>query len=79
MLYGNSQLLVSTLEGLPLLNGRYSNLKLKNVTDRAKRGNFSLVFKAFDDLESSNVAIKFFDLDPRKLVPYRQLDFEREL
>lgn len=78
MLYGNSQLLVSTLEGLPLLNGRYSNLKLKNVTDRAKRGNFSLVFKAFDELESRNVAIKFFDLDPRKQDPYRQLAFERE-
>lgn len=78
LLHGNSQLLVNTLEALPLLEGRFSSIKLINVANGAKRGNFSLVFSAYDELEGRQVALKFFDLDPTKRNKYRLLCFERE-
>ncbi|WP_189644787.1 protein kinase family protein [Luteimonas gilva] len=69
---------MDTLVGLPLLNGRYSGLELVNVVGNDKRGFFSLVFKAHDELEDRAVALKFFDIDPQKQNRYRILCFERE-
>lgn len=80
MLHGNSQYLVDTLEALPLFDGRYSKLKLINAPlGGAKRGYFSLVFRAHDELMGRTVALKFFDLDPAKSAGgYRVKCFERE-
>lgn len=78
MLHGNSQLLVRTLEDLTLLDGRFSGLKLMNMSGGEKRGHFSLVFRAYDELEERFVALKFIDLDPAKQDRYRLMCFERE-
>lgn len=78
MLHGNSALLVDRLEKLDLLDGRFSNLTLVNMPNGTKRGFFSLVFKAYDEIVDRSVAIKFFDLDPSKQHQYRLLCFARE-
>lgn len=79
MLHGNSQLLVDTLESLELFENRYSNLQLVNVPiSGPKRGFFSLIFRAKDELTGNEVALKFFDLDPNKADVYRIKSFERE-
>lgn len=75
---GNSRLLVRVLEQLELLDGRFSNIQLVNIQGDVQRGNFSLVFRAHDELEDQPVAIKFYDLDPVKQDPYRLRAFERE-
>jgi serine/threonine protein kinase len=76
----NSQLLVQTLEAMPLLNGRYENISWVNIgSAAARRGCFSLVFKAFDRIDSKWVALKFFDIDPTLLLDkYRREAFRRE-
>ncbi len=79
MLHGNSQLLVDTLESLTLFENRYSGLRLVNVpASGPKRGFFSLIFRAKDELSGKDVALKFFDLDPAKGDLYRIKSFERE-
>lgn len=66
------------LETLPALDGRFTNIKLVNMPNGEKRGNFSLVFKAFDKIDSKHVALKFFDLDPAKMDAFRLACFDRE-
>lgn len=63
----NSRFLISTLETLPLLDGRFQYLHLVNYDSAhdEKRGFFSLVFRAEDITDSRLVAIKFYDIDPR--------------
>ena len=78
MLHENSALLVKALESCPLLDNRYKKIQLANVKAGAKQGYFSLVFKAFDEVEQRTVALKFFDQDPAKQDPYRLKAFERE-
>nr|WP_315467654.1 protein kinase [uncultured Undibacterium sp.] len=80
-LHPNSQLLVDTLESLPLLDNRFEKIKLVNYDSvtNDKRGCFSLVFRAFDRLSQKNVALKFYDLHPTLLTDkYRRESFERE-
>jgi len=75
LLHTNSQQLVQTLEALPLLDGRYSDIKWVNVN----RGVWSLVFKCYDEIEEKYVALKFYDIDPNKLLDqYRISAFRRE-
>lgn len=77
----NSLLLIDAIEALPLLDGRYKDIKSASF-DRAagiKRGCFSLVFSAFDVIEEKKVAIKFYDISPENLRRlYRQEAFRRE-
>lgn len=77
----NSLLLIDAVEALPLLDGRYKDIKSASF-DRAagiKRGCFSLVFSAFDVIEGKKVAIKFYDISPENLRRlYRQEAFRRE-
>lgn len=77
----NAELLRDSLESAQLLENRYSNFKLVNVnaTTGEKRGCFSLVFKAYDELEKKSVAVKFYDPDPAWLLDtYRVAAFRRE-
>ncbi len=79
MLHGNSQYLVNDLEATALFEGRFTQIKLMNCPQGgAKRGFFSLVFRAYDELAGRWVALKFFDLDPAKADQYRLLSFDRE-
>lgn len=77
----NSLLLIDALEALPLLDGRYKDIKCVSydrVTD-VKRGCFSLIFSAFDVIEEKRVAVKFYDISPENLRRlYRQEAFRRE-
>jgi serine/threonine protein kinase len=79
-LHTNNELLKSTLEALPLLDGRFEKLKLVNVPlTGPKRGCFSLVFKAWDTVDQKYVALKFYDIDPAILNDqYRMACFKRE-
>jgi serine/threonine protein kinase len=80
-IHPNNLLLIKTLEALPLLDGRFANLKAVNcdITTGEKRGFFSIVFSANDVLEGKRVALKFFDLDPSAISDvYRRTAFERE-
>ncbi|OPZ13092.1 MAG: Serine/threonine-protein kinase PrkC [Alphaproteobacteria bacterium ADurb.BinA280] len=80
-LHPNNELLKRKLESLPLLDNRFSNLKLVNFSeeDDRKRGCFSMVFRAHDTAENKTVALKFFDLDPRwRNDVYRINSFKRE-
>lgn len=79
-LHQNNQLLIDTLAGLPLLDGRFANIKLVNWDAvNGQRGCFSLVFRADDVVEGKPVALKFFDLDPRRALDrYRVNAFARE-
>ncbi|SDX06506.1 serine/threonine protein kinase [Nitrosomonas oligotropha] len=77
----NSQLLVSALEAIPLLNGRFEKIKLINVNsfNNEKRGCFSLVFSAHDIIEDAPVALKFYDIHPDLMNDdYRRACFRRE-
>lgn len=77
-LHPTSQLLVSTLHSLPILDGRFANLQVVNWTAATgKRGCFSLVFKADDVVEGRPVALKFFD-PAEALDQYRLAAFFRE-
>lgn len=78
-LHPNSAKLVTHLEALPLLAGRYRQLRLVNHRATGKRGSFSLVFRAEDIALGRAVAIKFFDIDPRWWTDqYRRQAFLRE-
>lgn len=80
-LHPNNQRLVSELEALPLLDGRYEGMKLVNYDSAAdvKRGCLSLVFRAFDRLNQKTVALKFYDINPQLMMDiYRQQSFQRE-
>jgi len=80
-LHTNNQLLISTLEAMPLLDGRYEGMKFVNYNSLKdeKRGCFSLVFRAFDRLNQKTVALKFYDIDPQRMMDiYRQQSFQRE-
>ena len=80
-LHPNNVLLINTLEALPLLDGRFENLKAVNcnVATGQKRGCFSIVFRADDVVEGKPVALKFFDLDPTAIGDqYRRSAFNRE-
>lgn len=78
-LHGTAELLRDTLEALPLFEGRFSGLKLMNVdpVSGQKRGCFSLVFRAFDQIEQRTVAIKFYDPNASMDI-YRISAFRRE-
>lgn len=80
-LHPNNLRLISVLEAMPLLDGRYEGMKFVNynsVIDE-KRGCFSLVFRAFDRLNQKTVALKFYDIDPQRMMDiYRQQSFQRE-
>src|SRR5690606_39024208 len=81
LISSNSLFLIETLEGLPLLDGRYQNIRCVNVdkSKGSKRGCFSLVFKAFDIIEEKHVALKFFDIAPENMTQdYRRAGFRRE-
>lgn len=81
MLSPNSRLLVTTLEAIDALDGRFEGLKLVNYDEQndERRGCFSLVFRAYDKVEGRHVALKFYDIDPRWLVDdYRRNAFVRE-
>lgn len=76
-----SKILITTLQGLQLLDGRFSTIRCVNVhPDKAeKRGCFSLVFSARDTTSGKQVALKFLDPDPRVTANlYRGMAFERE-
>lgn len=78
----NRRALIDSLASGPPLDGRYEQIQCINfnpaLTHRMQ-GNFSLVFKAWDRLNDSHVAIKFFDPDPQKMAQtYRLKAFERE-
>jgi serine/threonine protein kinase len=80
-LHPNSQLLVDKLKATPLLDGRFENIELVNYNSivDAKRGSFSLVFKAYDRLTDRFVALKFYDPDPQWMNDrYRFGCFQRE-
>lgn len=77
----NSLFLINSLEALPLLDGRYKDIKSASYdySTGIKRGCFSLVFSAFDVIEEKKVAIKFYDISPDNLRRlYRQESFRRE-
>ncbi|MBK8117734.1 MAG: protein kinase family protein [Candidatus Accumulibacter sp.] len=77
----NSLFLIDALEALPLLDGRYKDIKSASFdcATGTKRGCFSLVFSAFDVIEEKKVAIKFYDISPENLLRlYRQEAFRRE-
>jgi len=74
----NKKYLISQIEGLAELDGRYKSLQCINFKPtEPRRGNFSLVFRAFDKVEDCEVAIKFFDPD-LLADQYRLACFERE-
>lgn len=75
----NSQILTNALEALPLLDGRFSNMKLVNIDSVSdqRRGCFSLVFHAIDAESGRSVALKFFDPESLNNV-YRRDAFRRE-
>lgn len=73
--------LIQELENLPLLSGIYSNLKCVNVDPSSgeSRGCFSLVFRGRDTLEDKPVALKFYSIDPAKMMDQYRIDaFKRE-
>lgn len=75
----NRTLLTEYLQALPLFENRYTQLKWLNPpqSNGQKRGNFSLVFSAMDQLDGKKIAIKFFD--PTVLSDtYRLESFKRE-
>lgn len=80
-LSSNSIHLVHTLESLPVLDGRYTNLTCVNVNLATgdTRGVLSLVFQAFDQVDQRTVALKFYDIAPTKVFDqYRVDSFRRE-
>lgn len=77
----NNKLLVDALESLALLDGRFSKIKLVNWDPAMprKRGCFSLVFRAHDQVEDKTVALKFYEISPSALSDQYRMDaFARE-
>lgn len=80
-LHANAELLKTTLEAIPSLDGRYSALRMVNYDAGrdAKRGCFSLVFRANDQATGKTVALKFYDVTPEvQRDKYRRASFHRE-
>lgn len=80
-LHPNNQLLITTVEAMSLLDNRYEGMKFVNYDSVAdqKRGCFSLVFRAYDCVNQKIVALKFYDIDPQRMMDvYRQNAFQRE-
>lgn len=73
----NQKHLITQLEGLTLMSGRYADLKCVNIIGGIKRGVMSLVFQAYDRAEDDYVAIKVMDPD-RLSDAYRLAAFQRE-
>jgi len=77
----NDELLVKALEALPLLDGRFEQIRLVNydALNDKKRGSLSLVFRATDRHLAKAVALKFFVIDPQLYNDaYRRAAFLRE-
>jgi len=73
----NQIFLINQLEAAALIDDRYKELKCVSEYNGHKRGNFSLVFQAFDTVENKFVALKF--MDPEHLTDaYRLEAFKRE-
>lgn len=74
-----SQFLVDDLQALPLLDGRFEGMTLVNFNSAQdqRRGCFSLVFRAHDQDNGRDVALKFFD-PSRAMDEYRLKAFHRE-
>lgn len=80
-MHANSLYLMQQLESIPLLDGRYKDIKAisLNRDTGVRRGCFSLVFRAFDIVENNFVALKFYDIDPANMKDiYRVEAFRRE-
>lgn len=76
----NKRVLVDALQATPSIAGRYSNAICVNIragTSNEKRGSYSLVFRAKDDVTGVPVAIKLMDPDWLH-DPYRLDCFKRE-
>jgi serine/threonine protein kinase len=77
----NNDLLRVTLESLPLLDGRFANIRLVNwdPVRQIKQGCFSLVFRADDVVDDRPVALKFYDISTATMLDqYRRASFTRE-
>lgn len=67
---------IRLIESQSLVRNRYSNIR--RLTENAGKGNFSLMFTAFDSVVNQEVALKF--LDPNWATdPYRFECFTREV
>ena len=74
----NKRHLIRQIESLSELDGRYTSCKCINFAlGQPRRGHFSLVFKARDQVEQKDVALKFFDPDYLGQT-YRLACFKRE-
>jgi serine/threonine protein kinase len=74
----NQKSFISVVEQLDKIDNRFSVIECVNTQDGKKiNGNFSLIFKGFDSLENTPVAIKFFDPDKTNDT-YRLEAFNRE-
>lgn len=74
----NSDFIISYMENLEKFEGRYTELKCINFSaDRTQReGNFSIIFKAYDNIDKEYIIIKFYDPSAGDL--YRENCFIRE-
>lgn len=73
----NQKSLIEQVQQASTLADRYSHLECINASEGYRKGVISLVFKAHDDLEGVDVAVKF--MDPERLGDrYRLEAFERE-
>lgn len=65
----NSRALIDALESLPILDDEYGTwFAWSRHSGADPRGMFSLVFMAFDIVNANQVALKFFDIDPDKVL-----------
>lgn len=63
------------IEAQESINGRFT--RIRRIDPKGGSGNFSLVFRAFDEDTKREVALKFYDPSKRG-VSYRERCFERE-
>jgi serine/threonine protein kinase len=80
-IHPNNIHLINTIEALPALDGRFTNIRVVNcnLQTGVQRGCFSVVFRAEDLVEGTPVALKFYDLSANSLANgYRQAAFARE-
>lgn len=73
---GTHEAWITVIEAQDVIAERYS--RIKRLTDSGGQGQFSLMFRAFDEVEREEVAVKF--LDPGWMHdPYRTECFSREV